>query len=135
MLTTTCFCKNHKKRLTVSTSGNIDCGEIIRGSVKSLSGFDNYILFEISNDKYCSFKSFCISKTGDDGSNEDVSLITEWKAGPCTGFESNYYNGEYQLVHGNFYVSCTVKSVSASSIAEIGDKTFTQTITVEYIDI
>ena len=119
--------------ITVTASGDLDFGNILKGTTKYYS-YDNVIKFKI---KSTHKEKINIYKQSEMEKSDGLELIGEWRMGANTGFENNFSS---QVVHLNncndrtYYVTLKIGSIYAPSSANSGKHTFYQKVWVEVYD-
>jgi uncharacterized protein (DUF608 family) len=117
--------------IVITSSGEINIGQIFLGMSKDLTLYDQYVKFEITCKKDMQIK---IIKY-EDPNNQGITYSTEWKQGPYTGFEYPYSNGVYSTKNKKYYVTVKVKSIIVSSDVKPGTHSFSPSISVSMTDL
>lgn len=117
--------------LTVSTYNNIDIGDIISGTHKSVFLTEQIIKFEIKGSAERSIRIKIIKEAG----NKYIHVDAEWKFGPNSGFENHFSGDEIvKLDDETFFVTMKILSVEVESNTPSGRYSVYPEIIVEYID-
>ncbi|MFP4369242.1 MAG: hypothetical protein ACLFR2_06665 [Candidatus Kapaibacterium sp.] len=114
--------------IAVNTSREVDLGTMIKGTHNEFIWDDNTVTFEI----YCSENDPIHITSKFITENTDMVIDAEWKAGPVSGFETNFTDGIYTPMNNHFYVTVKINSVTVNHGSPTGKFNFVPSITVKY---